>query len=159
MRQSEDNDIIDVRRTEMTKLWSEIHKTVSVLRGKGNDEAKKLYTMIREFRLDMVPEREAVNKQQELEKILGCQTTEELQILPPKMSKNKGSGKRMLSGKMKSVEKAKKQKRLCANCKQMAHHDKRNCPNPFSKKPPTHPQSSEDEESDEEGDDLETSSD
>ncbi|XP_074305095.1 protein FAR1-RELATED SEQUENCE 5-like [Silene latifolia] len=44
---------------------------------------------------------------------------------------NKGSGKRMISKKQQCIVKAEKPKRLCRNCKQMAHHDKRNCPNAF----------------------------
>lgn len=156
-RASGDIDIIDGKQTEMTKLWSEFHKTVGSLRGKDNNEVKKLQSLIREFRIGLVPECEPMNKHQELEQILGCQATNEIEILPPKLSKNKGGGKRMLSSKTKAIAKAKKQKRLCANCKRMAHHDKRNCPNPFSKKAPTGEQTSEDDDSGKDESDSETS--
>ncbi|XP_074299295.1 protein FAR1-RELATED SEQUENCE 5-like [Silene latifolia] len=43
---------------------------------------------------------------------------------------DEGTGKRLMSKKDQSVAKAQKPKRFCNNCKQMAHHDKRNCPNP-----------------------------
>ncbi|XP_074263231.1 protein FAR1-RELATED SEQUENCE 5-like [Silene latifolia] len=49
----------------------------------------------------------------------------EVRILPPRQAKNKGSGKRMISKKQQCIAKAEKPKRLCRNCKQMAHHDKR----------------------------------
>ncbi|KAK9669676.1 hypothetical protein RND81_13G147900 [Saponaria officinalis] len=44
----------------------------------------------------------------------------------------KGSGRRMLSNKTLAVAKAVKPKRMCSNCKQMVHHDKRNCPNHYA---------------------------
>ncbi|XP_074299205.1 uncharacterized protein LOC141630258 [Silene latifolia] len=55
----------------------------------------------------------------------------EVRILPPRQAKNKGSGKRMISRKQQCIAKAEKPKTLCRNCKQMAYHDKRNCPNAF----------------------------
>ncbi|XP_074282797.1 protein FAR-RED IMPAIRED RESPONSE 1-like [Silene latifolia] len=61
-----------------------------------------------------------------------------------------GSGKRILSSKAKAVVIASKPKRMCNNCKQMAHHDKRNYPNPFAERPPQLSESSEEEEEEEE---------
>ncbi|KAK9723942.1 hypothetical protein RND81_05G035800 [Saponaria officinalis] len=57
---------------------------------------------------------------------------------------NKGSGKVILSNKTVASAKAVKAKRMCNNCKQMAHHDKRNCPNPYAERPPPIPDSSSD---------------
>ncbi|XP_074288470.1 protein FAR1-RELATED SEQUENCE 5-like [Silene latifolia] len=73
---------------------------------------------------------EKLTKHQELEMLLGVKSSSEVRILPPVQSKNKGTGKRLMSKKDHSVAKAQKPKRFCNNCKQMAHHDKRNCPNP-----------------------------
>ncbi|KAK9749199.1 hypothetical protein RND81_02G108900 [Saponaria officinalis] len=85
-----------------------------------------------------------LTKEQEIEQLLGCSAVDEIKIFPPKEAKNKGSGKKMLSSKTLAVAKAAKPKRLCGNCKQMAHHDKRNCPNPFAQRPPPMPKSSSD---------------
>ncbi|XP_074295879.1 protein FAR1-RELATED SEQUENCE 5-like [Silene latifolia] len=74
---------------------------------------------------------ESMTKERELEMLLGCSSSTEVRILPPRQAKNKGSGKRMISKKQQCIAKAEKPKRLCRNCKQMAHHDKRNCPNAF----------------------------
>ncbi|KAK9714120.1 hypothetical protein RND81_06G072800 [Saponaria officinalis] len=91
--------------------------------------------------------------------LLGCKAIDEIKILPPKQAKNKGSGKRMLSTKAVAAAKAAKPKRMCGNCKQLAHHDKRNCPNPYAERPPPTPESSSDaddiDEEVEEDDDLE----
>ncbi|XP_074305549.1 protein FAR-RED IMPAIRED RESPONSE 1-like [Silene latifolia] len=67
-------------------------------------------------------------------------------ILPPKNSKNKGIGKRLLSAKTKAMVLARKPKRKCKNCKRMTNHDKKNCPNPFSAHTPLCEGSSEPEE-------------
>ncbi|KAK9733364.1 hypothetical protein RND81_04G062600 [Saponaria officinalis] len=64
---------------------------------------------------------------------------------PPRQSKNKGSGKRMLTSKNKTIEKTKKPKRRCGNCKRMAYHDKRNCQEPFARHPPEEEESSDSE--------------
>ncbi|XP_074297400.1 protein FAR1-RELATED SEQUENCE 1-like [Silene latifolia] len=61
-----------------------------------------------------------------------------------------GSGKRILSSKAKAIAIASKPKRMCNNFKQMTHHDKRNCPNPFAEHPPQLSESSEEEEEEEE---------
>ncbi|XP_074298160.1 uncharacterized protein LOC141628979 [Silene latifolia] len=67
-------------------------------------------------------------------------------ILPPKNSKNKGTGKRLVSAKTKAMVLARKPKHKCKNCKRMTNHDKRNCPNPFSAHAPLCEGSSEPEE-------------
>ncbi|KAH9619381.1 hypothetical protein KSS87_011793, partial [Heliosperma pusillum] len=120
----------------MTKLWSEVHERMGVLIGREKEHVEDLCKLIKEFREKLLPSVPPMTKHQELEELLGCATNNEITRLPPKISKNKGSGKRMLSNKAKAVACASKPKRMCNNYKQMAHHDKRNCPNPFVERPP-----------------------
>ncbi|XP_074287935.1 protein FAR-RED IMPAIRED RESPONSE 1-like [Silene latifolia] len=128
---TEDVDIIDGKQIAMSVMWSEIHQTVSMLMGKLKNDVDNFSSLIRPFKEKLSPLGSPLNKQQ-LEKILGCSPSQEITILPPKKSKNKGSGKRMLSMKGKAVALARKPKRMCKNCKRLANHDKRNCPNPFA---------------------------
>ncbi|KAK9689531.1 hypothetical protein RND81_09G065100 [Saponaria officinalis] len=122
------DELIDLI-TEPTEIGDGVdEKYIEIEKG----DVEKLSTVIREFREKLAPSTEEVtSKHQELEMILGCTTTKDISILPPKHSKNKGSGKRMVSSKTKSIEINKKPKRMCNNCKQFAHHDKRNFPYPF----------------------------
>ncbi|XP_074300430.1 uncharacterized protein LOC141631691 [Silene latifolia] len=100
---------------------------------------------------------EVLNKNQQMEKILHCTANEVVTIIPPKNSKNKGSGKRMLSTKSKALALARKPKRKCKNCKKMINQDKRNCPNPFSEHTPLCEGSSDQEEDEgEEEEELES---
>ncbi|KAK9666069.1 hypothetical protein RND81_14G158000 [Saponaria officinalis] len=90
------------------------------------------------------------SEEQEIEQILGCKAVDEIKILPPKHAKNKGSGKRMLSNKTLALAKVVKPKRMCNNCKKMAHQDKRNCPNQYAERPPPTPDSSSEEDDNDE---------
>ncbi|KAK9723728.1 hypothetical protein RND81_05G021100 [Saponaria officinalis] len=92
---------------------------------------------------EVEPTNEKMSKQQEMEMLMGCSAPDEVRILPPRHSKNKGSGKRIVTSKHKAIEKAKKAKRRCGNCKQMAYHDSRNCKEPFAKHPPEEEESSD----------------
>ncbi|XP_074291388.1 protein FAR1-RELATED SEQUENCE 5-like [Silene latifolia] len=130
---TDDMDIVDSKQLWMTKLWSEVHETIGMLVDKEKEDVEGLTNLIREFREKLTPVAEKLNKQQQMEKLLGCKAR-----------------KRILSSKAKAVAIASKPKRMCNNCKQMAHHDKRICPNPFAERPPQLSESSEEEEEEEE---------
>ncbi|XP_074291963.1 uncharacterized protein LOC141618786 [Silene latifolia] len=121
----EDFDATDLRKMEMCKLWSEFYATISVLKNVPTKEITDLVDTLKQFRVKLNPQSESMTKEQELEMLLGCSSSTEVRILPPRQAKNKGSGKRMISKKQQCIAKAEKPKRLCRNCKQMAHHDKR----------------------------------
>ncbi|XP_074299491.1 protein FAR1-RELATED SEQUENCE 5-like [Silene latifolia] len=81
------------------------------------------------FREEVSPaSSEVLSKEKEIEQLLGFTNSSEVTILPPKISNNKGSGKRLLSTRKDAIAKSQKPKRLCACCKEMVNHDKRNCP-------------------------------
>ncbi|XP_074301028.1 protein FAR-RED IMPAIRED RESPONSE 1-like [Silene latifolia] len=110
-----------------------------ILSGKGIKKIPDKYLLSRwtkntknalTFRQNFKSGAEKLTTHQELEMLLGVKSSSEVRILPPVQSKNKGTGKRLMSKKDQYVAKAQKPKRFCNNCKQMAHHDKRNCPNP-----------------------------
>ncbi|XP_074293527.1 protein FAR1-RELATED SEQUENCE 9-like [Silene latifolia] len=109
----------------------EFYATIGVLKNVPTKEIIDLVDTLKQFRVKLNPQSESMTKEQELEMLLGCSSSTEVRILPPRQAKNKGSGKRMVSKKQQCIAKAEKPKRLCRNCKQMAHHDKRNCPNAF----------------------------
>ncbi|XP_074315471.1 protein FAR1-RELATED SEQUENCE 7-like [Silene latifolia] len=113
-------------------IWilSEFYSTLSLIKSLPENHVTELTDLLKAFRQKFKPDPETMTKQQELEILLGVKCSDEVHILPPVKSKNKGSGKRLTSKKQMSIEKAQKPKRFCNNCKQIAHHDKRNYPNP-----------------------------
>ncbi|XP_074298664.1 protein FAR1-RELATED SEQUENCE 5-like [Silene latifolia] len=119
-------DTLPDKKLEMCKLWSEFYATISVLKNVPNNEITDLADTLKQFRVKLNPQSESMTKEQKLEMLLGCSSSTEVRILPPRQAKNKGSGKRMISKKQQCIAKVEKPKRLYNNCKQMAHHDKRN---------------------------------
>ncbi|KAK9682211.1 hypothetical protein RND81_10G058300 [Saponaria officinalis] len=146
----EDVDIVDGRQVQMTRLWSEFYETVDLLKARDEVDVERLCTLLCDFRGTLDVMNVKLSKEHEIEQLLGFNMAEEIRILPPKQAKNKGSGKRMLSTKAVVVAKAAKPERLCGNCKQMSHHDKRNCPNSFAKAPPPIPEYSSGADDDDE---------
>ncbi|XP_074300121.1 uncharacterized protein LOC141631335 [Silene latifolia] len=129
---TENMQVIDEKEIAMSIMWSEVHEAVGLLRDKGVADVDSFSAVIRAFKQSLSPLGEVLNKNQQMEKFLNCTTCEVVTILQPKNSKNKGTGKRLLSAKTKAMVLARKPKRKCRNCKRMTNHDKMNCPNPFS---------------------------
>lgn len=69
-----------------------------------------------------------IGKQKVVENYCGTITPGDTIVLPPMQAKNKGSGKRLKGGKEKAEALQTKPKRICSTCKQLGHHDARNCP-------------------------------
>ncbi|XP_074313940.1 protein FAR1-RELATED SEQUENCE 6-like [Silene latifolia] len=154
---TENMQVIDEIQIAMSIMWSEVHEAVGLLRDKGIADVDSFSAVIRSFKQSLSPLGEVLNKNQQMEKFLNCTACEVVTILPPKNSKNKETGKRLLSAKTKAMVLARKPKRKCKNCKRMTNHDKRNCPNPFSAHTPLCEGSSEPEEDEgEEEEELES---
>ncbi|KAH9610286.1 hypothetical protein KSS87_004290 [Heliosperma pusillum] len=122
----------DVSKMHISSACSEFYSTLTLLKAQPAPKVTELIHLLTTFRQQLQPVSETMTKQQELEMLLGCRSSTELHILPPVESKNKGSGKRLTSKKQQCIAKVQKPKRFCNNCKQMAHHDKRNCPHSSS---------------------------
>ncbi|XP_074277956.1 protein FAR1-RELATED SEQUENCE 5-like [Silene latifolia] len=108
----QDYDPTDLRKLELSRVWSEFYSTISVLNSMPQTQIKELSLMLLQFREKINPTKESLTKEQELEMLLGCSTKSNITVLPPKIAKNKGSGKRMKSNKDTAIEKASKPKRL-----------------------------------------------
>ncbi|KAK9698755.1 hypothetical protein RND81_08G128700 [Saponaria officinalis] len=141
----ENYDTADESQLEMSKVWSEFYNVISVVAKKEADVLRDLQRVLRGFKDTVEPTNEKMSKRQEMEMLIGCSAPDEVRILPPRHLKNKGSGKRIVTSKNKTIEKAKKPKRRCDNCKRMAYHDSRNCQEPFTKHPPKEEESSDSE--------------
>ncbi|XP_074291293.1 uncharacterized protein LOC141618072 [Silene latifolia] len=91
---TENMQVIDEKQIAMSIMWSEVHEAVGLLRDKGIADVDSFSTVIRSFRQSLSPLEEVLNKNQQMEKFLNCTACEVVTILPPKNSKNKGTGKR-----------------------------------------------------------------
>ncbi|XP_074298527.1 protein FAR1-RELATED SEQUENCE 9-like [Silene latifolia] len=98
---TENMQVIDEKQIAMSIMWSEVHEAVGLLRDKGIADVDSFSAVIRSFKQSMSPLGEVLNKNQQMEKFLNCTACEIVTILPPKNSKNKGTGKDCLSPKQK----------------------------------------------------------
>ncbi|XP_074301208.1 protein FAR1-RELATED SEQUENCE 5-like [Silene latifolia] len=95
----QDYDPTDLRKSELSRVWSEFYATISVLNSMPENQIKELSLMLLQFREKINPTKESLTKEQELEMLLGCSAKSNITVLSPKIAKNKGSGKRMKSNK------------------------------------------------------------
>ncbi|KAK9740054.1 hypothetical protein RND81_03G007800 [Saponaria officinalis] len=87
----ENYDAADESQLEMSKVWSEFYNVISVVAKKEADVLRDLQRVLREFKDTVEPTKEKMSKRQEMEMLIGCSTPDEVRILPPRHSKNKGS--------------------------------------------------------------------
>ncbi|XP_074301397.1 protein FAR1-RELATED SEQUENCE 5-like [Silene latifolia] len=80
----EDFDATDLRKMEMCKLWSEFYATISVLKNVSTKDITDLVDTLKQFRVKLNPQSESMTKEQELEMLLGCSSSTEVRILPPR---------------------------------------------------------------------------
>ncbi|KAK9671879.1 hypothetical protein RND81_12G060900 [Saponaria officinalis] len=103
-------DTVDEAQLEMSKVWSEFYNVISAVAKKEPDILRNLQSLLKDFKETIVQSNAKMTKQQEMEMLIGCSAPNEVRILPPRQSKNKGSGKRMVTSKTKAIEKSMKPK-------------------------------------------------
>ncbi|XP_074277880.1 protein FAR1-RELATED SEQUENCE 5-like [Silene latifolia] len=91
----EDYNEADIKKMEMSKVWSEIYATVGVLDITATvKQMKQLEKMLKQFRENITGPVEPKTKNKEIEDHLGITGSNEINIRLPHKAKNKGSGKR-----------------------------------------------------------------
>ncbi|XP_074318970.1 protein FAR1-RELATED SEQUENCE 5-like [Silene latifolia] len=134
----EDIDEADIKKVEMSKVWSEIYATVGVMDSYATvKQMKQLQKTLTQFRENITGPIEPKTKNQEIEALLIITASNNIDLRPPNKAKNKGSGKRLRSSKEKAKSKPQKRKRRCGNCKKWVNHNSRTCNLPFAESPPS----------------------
>ncbi|KAL9675680.1 hypothetical protein QQ045_003885 [Rhodiola kirilowii] len=60
--------------------------------------------------------------------VIGMENPSQVNIKPPKVAQNKGCGKRHRATRELMIEKANRPKKMCGNCQELGHHNKRSYP-------------------------------
>jgi hypothetical protein len=155
---TDDGIIIDDCKTiqndknRLGELWSEVFSCVSIVEQDSN-HMDELLELLQGFKEKVIESNVNTNidvggsgsgsgsgtgsgsvgknkRKAVIQNFLGTTIPDEINILPPKHSKTKGSGRggrRLRSAREKAVENN-KAKRLCKSCGEMCNHDSRNCP-------------------------------
>ncbi|XP_019164304.1 PREDICTED: protein FAR1-RELATED SEQUENCE 5-like [Ipomoea nil] len=126
----------DEKKMLLNKVWSDIHCCMD-LAGSNMERLAAFSQVINEQKQLLLSGKEKLSPQHNrrivIESYCGSTEISEINILPPKHAKNKGSGKRIKSSKELAMEK--EEGRRCNFCGVRGdHHDTRTCPlNPKNK--------------------------
>ncbi|XP_074266029.1 uncharacterized protein LOC141588488 [Silene latifolia] len=100
----------DVTKLQISTVWSEFYSTLTLLKSLPENHINELTSLLKTFRQNFKSIFEKLTKHQELEMLLGVKSSSEVRILPPVQSKNKGTGKRLMSKKDRSLQRHKSRK-------------------------------------------------
>ncbi|XP_019195866.1 PREDICTED: protein FAR1-RELATED SEQUENCE 5-like [Ipomoea nil] len=113
------------------QLWSEFYNCMGLVSGWPNKMDQMLATL-QQLKQDLQKERQqpldSGNTETMFETLLGSSKPGDIQIKPPKVAKNKGSGKRLKSNKEKAITKTQKKKERTCNICDLPGHNSRTCP-------------------------------
>ncbi|KAK9668036.1 hypothetical protein RND81_13G030800 [Saponaria officinalis] len=79
----DDNNFVNSNQTNLSKVWSEFHETVSLLKTVPDVHVEELRKLLVQFREKICPQAEPLTKDQEMEMLLGCSASSDITILPP----------------------------------------------------------------------------
>ncbi|KAG6382396.1 hypothetical protein SASPL_157936 [Salvia splendens] len=131
---SECLSLIDRKRVVTAKLHSLYFRLVQ--RAQSNDDdIVALFDGMEELSQKLfggtVPSWSSMDKAQRIEGLYGASRPSVVNVHPPDVVSTKGSGsssgKRIASATEKAIILQNKPKRRCAKCREMGHHDARNC--------------------------------
>nr|XP_017217048.1 PREDICTED: protein FAR-RED IMPAIRED RESPONSE 1-like [Daucus carota subsp. sativus] len=120
----------DSRRKKVQECWFLFQSCVSEA---SNDvgKIKLLYEKLKVFSDEIKISLGGSGKrldQEYVENLMGSKIVQEVTVLPPNQSNNKGSRKRLVNPVEKTLGGKKRIARQCQFCNAMAFHDSRNCP-------------------------------
>ncbi|XP_057770985.1 uncharacterized protein LOC130990770 [Salvia miltiorrhiza] len=112
----------------MNQLHSEFFETVGLVEG-DTDQMNIFLRGLRDLKQMLAQQNQSdvASDQQLFDRYYGYSLPKEVSVLPPDPVKNKGSGSRLKSRKEKEQQLKNKPLRRCSKCRQMRHHDARNC--------------------------------
>ncbi|XP_019164315.1 PREDICTED: protein FAR1-RELATED SEQUENCE 5-like [Ipomoea nil] len=123
------------KASETTKvanqLWSEFYNCMGLVNGWPNKMDHMLATL-QQLKKDLERERQQTqdngNNESVFKSLAGASRPSDIQIKPPKVAKNKGSGKRLKSNKEKATTKIQKIKQRTCNICDLPGHNNCTCP-------------------------------
>lgn len=120
----------DTVNSTLNEIWLDFQRCVSVA-GLDKQKLDIIKNHVRNLKDSLFDGHQlpgTSNKNEIIESLVGAQPTDEVVIQVPIESRNKGCGKRIMSGAEKSIIDQKKRLRTCKTCHSICNHDSRNCP-------------------------------
>ena len=130
----------DIRCVQTKDCWFEFQSCMADA-SCDKDLTKFVYDAIKELKTKVEAAKQnthAILDNDIIENLIGSRIVEEINVLPPHQSNNKGSRKRIIGSAEKSASSKTRHKRECKTCGEMAFHDSRNCPTKTGLDPKKH---------------------
>ncbi|XP_019151959.1 PREDICTED: protein FAR1-RELATED SEQUENCE 5-like [Ipomoea nil] len=113
------------------QLWTEFYNCMGLVNG-WPDKMDQMLATLQQLKKYLEKERQqtedGANNTSVLERLVGSTKPGDIQIKPPKVAKNKGSGKRLKSNREKAMSKTQKKKERTCNTCGLPGHNSRTCP-------------------------------
>ncbi|KAL9680701.1 hypothetical protein QQ045_012480 [Rhodiola kirilowii] len=113
-----------------TEIWTLVRSAISQS-GSELTNLRSILENVKQLRnIVQVPEgmTNVLSKADYFKTRIGMEQPSQVNIKPPKVARNKGCGKRHRTTREVMIEKANRPKRLCGNCQELGHHNKRSYP-------------------------------
>ncbi|KAK1399962.1 hypothetical protein POM88_009825 [Heracleum sosnowskyi] len=119
----------DAKRKKTRDCWFEFQGCISDASGdiEHIDFIHKSLNVVRKHIKNSSNLGDSAPKHNSIGDFIGLQVVDEVTILPPNRSNNKGCRKRIIGAAEKSLGGKKRHKRKCRKCNEFAFHDSRNC--------------------------------
>ncbi|KAK1373336.1 hypothetical protein POM88_029529 [Heracleum sosnowskyi] len=119
----------DAKRKKTRDCWFEFQGCISDASGdiEHIDFIHKSLNVVRKHIKNSSNLGDSTPKHNSIGDFIGLQVVDEVTILPPNQSNNKGCRKRIIGAAEKSLGGKKRHKRKCRKCNEFAFHDSRNC--------------------------------
>ncbi|XP_019191063.1 PREDICTED: protein FAR1-RELATED SEQUENCE 5-like [Ipomoea nil] len=122
------------KATKTTKvanqLWNEFYNCMGLVNG-WPDKMDKMLATLQQLKKDLENERqqtqEGANNESVFERLVGSSRPSDIQIKPPKVAKNKGSGKKLKRNREKATTNNQKKKERTCNICDLPKHNSRTC--------------------------------
>lgn len=116
------------KNTKLKDIWYDFNSCLS-LAGLDDNSIEDVHSTIKNLKQKLLAEKGQnanISKKDIMASVFGSQPSDVI-VQPPKLSRNKGCGKRLLSP-IEISQKEKKKGRICKACGVKGNHDSRNCP-------------------------------
>lgn len=123
---------VDEVKVTCNEIWFDFQSCMNNA-GHNKEQVLKMRTFVNTMKADIVdssPQTRIRLSEQNIYSLIDAEPRSDVVVQNPHISRNKGCGSRIKSGKEKAMAASSDKRRRCSKCNQVAGHNSRTCPNP-----------------------------
>lgn len=123
---------VDEVKVMCNEIWFDFQSCMSNA-GHNKEQVLKMRTFVNTMKADMVdsaPQTRIRLSEQNIYTLIDAEPRSDVVVQNPHISRNKGCGSRIKSGKEKAMAASSDKRRRCSKCNEVAGHNARTCPKP-----------------------------